>query len=149
MADYLRLTVLGGAKLQAHFAGNAVAVNSFVDSNTRKYGQLLLTRVRAKASGRPGPRAQTGDYRRSITLTVTKTALGTQATVGTASPQARRLEFGFAPGIGPQQGVDVLGRQFHQQPLPHFGPALDEVFAAYKASTGAGIAAILAGGTAR
>ena len=37
-----------------------------------------------------------------------------------------RLEYGFKPGVAPQQGVDVLGRQFHQQPRPMLQPAVDD-----------------------
>lgn len=93
---------------------------------TRHYGQLLTTRVQAKASGRPGPNAPTGDYRRSINMhfveqdaTVTATAI-----VGTNAPQGRRLEFGF-------DGVDSLGRAYNQPPYPHFGPAFDDVSPKY------------------
>jgi hypothetical protein len=94
---------------------------------TAKYGALLLTKVRANASGRPGPRAITGDYRRSWTLRLQSGAAGERvepgtvsAVVGTNRPQARRLEFGFV-------GVDALGRHYDQPPYPHAAPALDAV----------------------
>lgn len=73
----------------------------------------------AKASGRPGPNVQTGDYRRSIGIQFYEGGGQFSAMVGTNLPQGRRLEFGF-------HGVDSLGRAYNQQPLPHFGPALDE-----------------------
>lgn len=81
--------------------------------------QLLRTRVMAKASGRPGPNAPTGDYRRSISMRVERGAW-TTGHVGTNKPQGRRLELGF---VGP----DSLGRHFPYRPYPHFGPAMDEI----------------------
>jgi len=82
-------------------------------------GALYRTRVRAKASGRPGPRAQTGDYRRSIAQTNTHESDGTPvALVHTNKPQALRLEYGF---IGP----DVLGRVYNYQGHPHWAPAAE------------------------
>lgn len=86
----------------------------------RHHGQLLETRVKAHASGRPGPRAITGDYRRSINLAVSLRPGEVVASVGTDKVQGRRLELGF------MNMTDSLGRTFHQSPLPHFGPALDE-----------------------
>lgn len=86
----------------------------------RYWGQILQTTVKARASGRPGPRAQTGDYRRSIDLEFGHDGMEVYAEVGTNKPQGRRLEHGF---VGP----DSLGRVFAQQPLPHFGPAFDEI----------------------
>jgi hypothetical protein len=96
----------GGAKVLA----GAVKV-------TRHYGQMVATQVKANASGRPGPRAQTGDYRRSISFVLDLTD-GVFAEAGTNKPQGRRLEFGFG-------GTDSLGRHFDQPPFPHFGPAID------------------------
>lgn len=87
---------------------------------TRHHGQLLATRTQAHASGRPGPRAVTGDYRRSIGLLMVFDGGDVVASVGTNKPQGRRLELGFM-GM-----TDSLGRTFHQPPYPHFGPALDE-----------------------
>lgn len=86
----------------------------------RHFGQLYQTRVRAAASGRPGPRAITGDYRRSITLEMVTVEGRVAAVVGTNAPQGRRLEFGFV-------GVDSLGRSYNNPPLPHFGPPLEPI----------------------
>lgn len=90
----------------------------------RHHGMLLQTKVKAYASkprtGPPGPRIQTGDYVRSISLNVNRTAGGMEAVVGTVKPQGRRLEFGFV-------GADSLGRHYNQPPYPHFRPALLEV----------------------
>lgn len=90
------------------------------NSLVRHHAMLLETRIKAKASGRPGPRARTGDYRRSWSTTMTSKAGTTTATVGTNKPQARRLEFGFV-------GADRIGRVFNQPPFPHVGPAVDEI----------------------
>lgn len=84
------------------------------------HGQLLRTRVMAKASGRPGPNAPTGDYRRSITLEIVRGTFSISAVVGTNKPQGRRLEYGFV-------GVDSAGRHYDQPPYPHFLPAQDEI----------------------
>ncbi|MCA1571930.1 MAG: hypothetical protein LC798_16790 [Chloroflexi bacterium] len=84
------------------------------------YGQLYQSRVRAAASGRPGPRAITGDYRRSITLEMGMHDGLPSAIVGTVSPQGRRLEYGYVD-------VDSLGRRYNQPPFPHFDPPLAAV----------------------
>jgi hypothetical protein len=83
------------------------------------HGQLLLARIRARASGRPGPRVQTGNYRRSWQVTMGTHGGGPAAVVGTNAPQALRLEYGFV-------GADSLGRVYDQPPLPHVGPAVQE-----------------------
>lgn len=91
---------------------------------TRHHGLLLQTKVKAYASkprsGPPGPRIQTGDYVRSISLNMGREAGSPVAVVGTNKPQGRRLEYGF---VGP----DSLGRVYNQPPYPHFRPALWEV----------------------
>lgn len=86
---------------------------------TRHYAMLMETRVKARASGRPGPRVITGAYRRSWTSGVDVTVTGVRGWAGTNAPQARRLEFGFV-------GADRLGRVYAQPPFPHAGPAFDE-----------------------
>ena len=84
------------------------------------FGMLLQTAVKAAASGRPGPNVVTGDYRRSISLTVSMEGISAVAHVGTDRPQGRRLEFGF-------HGADSLGRVYNQPPYAHFGPAVQIV----------------------
>lgn len=91
----------------------------------RQFGLLLETRVKGNASGRPGPRAVTGDYRRSINTRFGRTGGQFTATVGTNAPQARRLEYGFV-------GADRLGRHYNQPPYPHFGPAVLAVEPAFR-----------------
>lgn len=107
--------------------GQLTALASNADQRVRAivrhHGFMLQAQVMAHASGRPGPRAVTGDYRRSIALNIGSSADGTiTATVGTNKLQARRLEFGFV-------GVDSLGRHYFNPPLPHFRPAFGKVSA--------------------
>lgn len=90
----------------------------------RHYGMLLQTRVKGNASGRPGPNAPTGDYRRSIALRVYGSGNMEIAEVGTNSAQGRRLELGFV-------GTDSLGRHYNQPPYPHFGPAVETIEPAF------------------
>jgi hypothetical protein len=106
-----------------------VGVRAAFRSNqlVRHHSMLLETKIKANASGRPGPRARTGDYRRSWTTRVTSQSGTTTATVGTDKPQARRLEYGFV-------GADRIGRVFNQPPFPHVGPAVDEIGPAYYAA---------------
>lgn len=85
----------------------------------RHYGQLLRTRVMANASGRPGPRSITGDYRRSWVHEHRGGGGLATSTVGTNAVQARRLENGF-------HGMDSLGRVYSQPPFPHARPAFDQ-----------------------
>lgn len=104
------------AQLQLRSAASSATVRGVVI----QHAMLLQTRVKANASGRPGPNAPTGDYRRSIRRQTGSStqAGGVTAEVGTDAPQGRRLEYGFT-------GVDSRGRYYDQQPYPHFGPALD------------------------
>lgn len=86
----------------------------------QRHGVQLQTQVQANATGRPGPNAPTGDYRRSIALQISKGLTQIVATVGTNKVQGPRLELGF-------DDVDSLGRAYEQPPYPHFGPATDQI----------------------
>jgi hypothetical protein len=97
---------------------------------------LLETRVKRNASGRPGPNAITGNYRRSINRQVTPIPGGAMAEVGTAAVQAARLEYGF-------HGTDSLGRRFNQPPLAHFRPAADETEAKFMEAVAVAAAELL------
>lgn len=105
----------------------ASALPAWVHSVTGRFTATLQRQVVAHASGRPGPNAVTGDYRRSINRQTTHTPTGSEGRVGTNKPQGRRLEFGFV-------GSDALGRSYDQPAYPHFGPALDEVAPAFEAA---------------
>jgi hypothetical protein len=94
---------------------------------TQHYTAMLQREVVSNASGRPGPNAPTGDYRRSIGRRTSSTPAGSEGQVGTNKPQGRRLEHGFS-------GADSLGRVYDQPPYPHFGPALDKVAPQFQAA---------------
>lgn len=115
------ITIFSNARVvAASFARTGATAGARASSVVRHHGRLLQTRVRARASGRPGPNAPTGNYRRSIGFQIQTPGGGTViGQVGTNMPQGRRLEMGFT-------GTDSLGRYYDQQPYPHFGPALDE-----------------------
>lgn len=83
----------------------------------RYSAKALVMQVQHNASGRPGPRVITGQYRASWQSDVHRTGPVIVAEVGTNAPQGRRLEFGFV-------GVDSLGRHYNQRPFPHLGPAV-------------------------
>ena len=110
--------VVGAGVVAAELVTHADSVDKRFDIVVRRNGQLLKTKIQANASGRPGPNAPTGDYRRSWNLRVSKEGGFIVATVGTNRPQARRLEYGF-------HGVDSLGRHYNQPPYAHVGPAMD------------------------
>ena len=115
----IRISTNAG-RVAADFAAQQLAIRQLLRARLIHHGQLLRTRVMAKASGRPGPNIVTGDYRRSISLQVGGTVTQPWVAVGTNAPQGRRLEFGFV-------GTDSLGRVYDQPPYPHFGPAVDEI----------------------
>jgi len=104
------------AQVAARLRARAARAPLQAAATVQQYTVLLQTRVKAAASGRPGPRVITGNYRRSITSHVRLTPTLLTGTVGTNAPQGMRLENGF-------YGTDALGRMFRQPPLPHFGPS--------------------------
>lgn len=121
------------ALLAANLRGAGLAMATRATGVQRHYGQLILTQIRANASGRPGPRAITGDYRRSWGI-----ATGPRGStiVGTNKPQARRLEWGFT-------GTDSLGRRYRQPPFPHVGPAVKKYEDSYmRAMQGEAVASV-------
>lgn len=100
------------AKIGASAIGRATVA-------TERTGLWMMGEIRRNASGRPGPNAPTGDYRRSwsTNMDTTNPAQPT-ALVGTNAPQALRLEYGFF-------GVDSLGRNYRQPPYPHVEKAVE------------------------
>lgn len=116
------------ARLNARAAAALPAVASVV----QHYAMLLETAIKAHASGRPGPNAPTGDYRRSWTHEFSTSGMTVEAVVGTNKPQGRRLEYGFV-------GADSLGRIYNQPPFPHVGPAVEEIRPAFLAAVGAAV----------
>lgn len=134
--NFAQLSVIGANAVEKDFREASLRAGAEAYHVTRMYTQLLNTKVKAHASGRPGPRAPTGDYRRSITWEVERHADESVGIVGTTRPQGRRLELGY-------EGVDSLGRHYHQPPFPHFRPALSEVEVLYVAAMGGMVRRIL------
>ena len=93
-----------------------------LERSVNRAALLIETAIKGKASGRPGPRAPTGNYRRSINTRKVRGTSGRAVafSVGTTAVQGRRLEFGF------MNMTDALGRTFQQPPYPHFGPGFEE-----------------------
>lgn len=107
-------------RVAADLLALAATTNGDVHRAVTNFTAELERTVKRNASGRPGPNAPTGNYRRSINRQVQRLPPGTTGQVGTSAPQGRRLEYGF-------HGVDSLGRTYRQPAYPHFGPALDDI----------------------
>lgn len=95
--------------------------------------------VRANASGRPGPRVITDQYRKSIQGKVVRAAGAEVAgSIGTSAVQGPRLEFGFF-------GPDSLGRpqdpanRPYSPPFPHFQPAIGDIAEYAERAIGEGV----------
>lgn len=130
------MRITGAHEAAAAIGGLGVRVHAGIPPLVAHYGQLYQSRVRARASGRPGPRVQTGDYRRSIGLVMTTYQGAPAAIIGSSAPQARRLEYGFV-------GSDSLGRVYNQPPFPHFEPDIEKTAAEMEKA----VERLLAGGS--
>lgn len=109
------------------FGVAAATIDVKIEHQLRQWGFLLETKIKGHASGRPGPNAPTGDYRRSWTTEFGRHNGDKAAIVGTNAPQGRRLENGFV-------GTDSLGRHYNQPPYPHVRPAMLEIEGPFAAS---------------
>lgn len=90
-----------------------------VGRTLNRHASKLRTEIVRRASGRPGPRQQTGRYVSSIQTRRGRGSADTQSVYAyTNHPAAHRLEYGFV-------GMDRLGRMYNQPPYPHFRPAID------------------------
>jgi len=116
-SPFVGAVVLGDDRLRARMLADNALAETMMRSAVSDSADLALTKIRANASGRPGPNAPTGDYRRSWSRQTRQSAREFSVSVGTNRPQARRLEFGFV-------GQDSLGRNYHQPPYPHVEPAI-------------------------
>lgn len=116
----IRATSVGGTLVAARFAQGSVMVGVKTRAVVHKHTQLLRTKIQAKASGRPGPNAPTGDYRRSWGVSFGGGTGFVFGAAGTNAPQGRRLELGFV-------GTDSLGRHYNQPPYSHVGSAAEEI----------------------
>lgn len=119
------------------FTVSAAQVHSALAGAVYRTGAWVRTSVRAHASGRPGPRARTGDYRRSIAQTNGFQGKVPVAWVFTNAPQGRRLEYGF-------NSIDALGRHYRQPPYPHWRPAIEGAEAMLDAQAGAIVDTVVA-----
>lgn len=119
-------------QIAARLNVRAAAALPAVVSVVQHYAMLLETAIKANTSGRPGPNAPTGDYRRSWTHEISINGMSVEAVVGTNKPQSRRLEYGFV-------GADILGRIYNQPPYPHVGPAVEQIRPAFLAAVGAAV----------
>lgn len=130
----IAIDVSGDLEIVAALDSKAAKVGGETFLVVRTWGLALNRAVQAHASGRPGPRVRTGDYRRSWSV-ITYTRLGGEAIAeaGTNAPQGPRLEFGFT-------GEDALGRHYNQPPFPHARPALTEIEAPFVSALGRVIA---------
>lgn len=126
--------IVGADKVSAELLALGPTINVATDSLVAHFGLIYQTRVKAAASGRPGPRVITGDYRRSINMELTRLPTGVAAVVGTSDVRARRLEFGY------MNMRDSLGRVFHQPPYPHFEPPLAKTAQEFEEALSAAIA---------
>jgi hypothetical protein len=112
-----RLRVIGAKLISGRFRRKVVTLPVETEAELEKNAQRLLEGIRARASGRPGPRVITGAYRASWRI---ERPGPSSRIVSTDHPAARRLERGFV-------GTDSLGRVYHQPPFPHVWPAADAV----------------------
>lgn len=98
--------------------GAADQIGEVTQRRMRHVGTVGVARIKANASGRPGPNVITGRYRASWRAETRGIPYGAQCTLGTNAPRGRRLEFGF------WDMTDSIGRHFFQPPFPHVQPAL-------------------------
>lgn len=126
------------AQVGALWAAAALAAGEACRAVTKHHATLLQARIKAHASGRPGPRMQSGDYNRSWEIRGRGQKGIAKFEVGTDKPQGRRLEYGFV-------GTDSLGRRYNQPPYPHVAPAVDETYPGFVADLLAVNKALLTG----
>jgi hypothetical protein len=114
------MVVIGAKAITAVWDGAAKTIEKRTDSRARYWGMTVETKVKGRASGRPGPRIITGDYRRSWTTEARRILGGSAFIIGTNKVQGPRLEYGFS-------GTDSLGRHYNQPPFPHLRPVVAQV----------------------
>lgn len=96
----------------------ATALPQQVTAAVRNLTRDGLAKVRANASGRPGPERVTGEYVGKMTTRVSARGGEIEGEVFVIDPRAKRLEFGFV-------GTDSLGRSVNSPPYPHWQPTRD------------------------
>lgn len=119
--------MVGAAELGAEFKYRGAWSRQRSISIAIATGKALVEAATQNASGRPGPNRVTGDYVNSFYYEVVDDVETASVYAGTDEPYAMRLEYGFV-------GIDSLGRDYHQPPFPHWGPAADIVEPMYEES---------------
>lgn len=141
MTGDLEVAVIGARPLSAQLHQGGPEAEAGTRRAVSQSADLMITKIRGNASGRPGPNAPTGDYRRSWNRqTLSNSGASYSVSVGTNRPQARRLEFGFI-------GADSLGRVYHQPAYPHVEPAIPVVAEFFERKMEAVAAQVAAGGS--
>src|SRR5687767_12216641 len=107
MAAFAQIAVHGADKIAKEWNRAAAIADAEAWRITSTYTRLTTTSAKSHASGRPGLRTITGDFRRRITGNVERTAGSVVGVIGTTHPAGRRHELGF-------HGVDSLGRHYDQ-----------------------------------
>lgn len=122
-------SVRGADELAAALSQGAEKLPRLMATVVEKCAGDLVAATQINASHRPGPNAPTGDYRGSWKAEPVMAPANTVAwSAGTDRPQAMRLEYGFGGDEAVNTvGIDSLGRHYHQDPLPHHGPAVDVI----------------------
>jgi phage gpG-like protein len=69
-----------------------------VGREVARRASLIVDRAKVNASGRPGPRVDTGNLRASLTYVMSSDSRGPMALLGTNVVYARPLEFGLRNG---------------------------------------------------
>ena len=110
--------------LAAALARMGPAARARTRTITRHHAMLMRVRIQRNASGRPGPRVITGQYRASWDVRMSTEGGQIKAQVFSDASQAGRLEYGFV-------GVDSLGRHYRQPPYPHVEPAFRQTQPAF------------------
>lgn len=105
----------------AGLRGLDIQANTVVKTGIADGVQRGAEVAKSHAMGPPGPSVVTGDFLSSITGEVLSGAGSTIiGSIGSSSPYARRLEFGFV-------GADSLGRVYNQGPRPWLAPSVPEI----------------------
>lgn len=109
--------VVGAAEAARAFITTASVVQARTAGVVAYHGKKYQAAVKRRASGRPGPNVITGKYRNSIQFRMIRGGTTAAAAIGSDHPASHRLENGFF-------GSDSLGRNYHQEPRPHYEPDL-------------------------
>jgi hypothetical protein len=116
----ITITVTGDDALRQAALLALPALKARTTAAVHQFSTMLVDRIQAAASGRPGPNIVTGNLYGSILIdhNLGDTDGWGVATVYTDVPYSRRLELGF-------YGTDSLGRSYNQQPYPFFSRAVE------------------------